>query len=68
MDRFTDLNKDLKDLIRGLTNFVLINNYVVCDEVWPEIYHQQIGTAMGTLAQPRACSIRRKQPGIQDLA
>ena len=48
MDNHTDFCQTLKDLCLKLANFVLINNYVECDELDGNIYRQNIGTAMGT--------------------
>jgi hypothetical protein len=48
MDNHTSFNQTLKDLCLRLANFVLTNNYVQCKELGGDIYHQHIGTAMGT--------------------
>jgi hypothetical protein len=48
MDQHTNFNQTLKDLCLKLAFFVLTNNYVECEELGVSIYHQMIGTAMGT--------------------
>jgi hypothetical protein len=48
MDRHTSFNQTLKNLCYDLAFFVLNNNYVTCEELGSDIYHQVIGTAMGT--------------------
>jgi hypothetical protein len=48
MDSHTSFNQTLKDLCLKLAHFVLTNNFVECKELGGAIYHQQVGTAMGT--------------------
>lgn len=48
MDAHTTFNETLKDVCLKAAYFVLTNNYVECSEVPAAIYHQRIGTAMGT--------------------
>ena len=48
MDHHTNFNEPLKDLCLKLAQFVLTNNFVACEELGSAIYHQIIGTAMGT--------------------
>jgi hypothetical protein len=48
MDNHTSFNQTLKDLCVRLANFVLTNIYVECKELGCDIYHQHIGTVMGT--------------------
>jgi hypothetical protein len=48
MDNHTSFNQTLKDLCLRLANFVLTKKYVQCKELGGDIYHQHIGTAMGT--------------------
>ena len=48
MDHHTDFNHTLKDLCMELAHFVLTNNYVECEELGSAVYHQIVGTAMGT--------------------
>ena len=48
MDSHTSFNQTLKDLCLKLAHFVLTNNFVECKELEGAIYHQQVGTAMGT--------------------
>ena len=48
MNSHTSFNQTLKDLCLKLAHFVLTNNFVECKELEGAIYHQQVGTAMGT--------------------
>ncbi len=48
MDNHTSFNQTLKDLCLMLANSVLTKIYVECKELGCDIYHQHIGTAMGT--------------------
>ena len=48
MDHHTNFNEQLKDICLKLAHFVLTNNFVTCEELGSAIYHQIIGTAMGT--------------------
>ena len=48
MDSHTSFNQTLKDLCLKLAHFVLTNNFVECKELDGAIFHQQVGTAMGT--------------------
>jgi hypothetical protein len=48
MDTHTSLDQTLKDMCLKLAHFVLTNNYVECEDLDGAIYHQLVGTAMGT--------------------
>jgi len=43
-----DFSKELRDFILELSRFVLTHCYVACPEISTNIFHQVIGTAMGT--------------------
>ena len=48
LDRHTSFNQTLKNLCYDVAFFVLTNNSVECEELGSDVYHQLIGTAMGT--------------------